>query len=1229
MRPVNSQEMFRLQLARLLVRTRLRVAAWGGLRVLAVGGPMALLAVWSAGGPVRPEGTLAGGLVLSLLAGWAALLWNQLLAPLLRLRRARDLVQRIESDGNFANILVAGEEALRVPERWAGDDPVRVELRARLFQRGVAVLDFLSPHQVARFSHRGPTLAAAALALAAAVLLIALTPRTMQRGLAHLTDPWPGSEAPATGGLYPAGGESWMVAGGDLDLAANDFAGGQGLAVCEIRVGQGLWQPLATAAEPVPRDSAFLPAPYRRWTATAPGMHEDFAWRFRRGVLVSAERSVAVRHHPLVTELAGRVAPPAYTGVQVQELRRVPSWLEVPAGSRLELQATVNHPLAAAWLVTARGDSIALAREGTHLAGALLVDQDQSFHLALTDSLGLTSQAPLVYEVSALPDEAPLVILTRPQDDGILPLDGQLPLLVEAADDYGLTGLRLQSRVVPAARPVATDEADGPPWDQGGFWNPTYPSEAAWNTLAGPVSVRTVARGEGRNALRVSLGVTVALEHLELVAGDVLELRVAGRDNRRPGEGQEGLSRVLRLTLPSAADMLAAQAEASEEHRDELEEMRRRGRELGADLDRLNRELLKNPLPDWARQQEMEAAIQRQKAMQEELARLARELQQDLDRLAAGQMTSEALLDKAEEVSQLLSRESGESLNDLLEKMDQAAGQASAEEIAEAIREVAQNQKDMARRLDAALAMMKRMEREQDLEGLASLLEQMIRKQQELADQSRQLADQDQQGQDQEGEARPGEPEAGEPEAGDPEAGEPQGEQAPDAEELARRQEALAEELEQLKQKMEEALAALQEEKEAGDQSQGAEQMEQALQQALENLEQQQQEGGMEKASEKLAQLDPGQAAELQQQALRDLGALYHVFLQSQQAMQMAMEQHQVSSLRQLAADLLAVSTRQEEIATRIPTQLRDVRSQDLTRGQHRLQKAAGGVRDRLSLLMDESPTRIMKLLDKLDGLIEQMGVTVQDLEDNRGPSARSDALGSLAEANRIVISLLTEAQITSQSSGGGSGSPQQSMSEQLQQMAQEQAKLNGLTEQLRQMLANRGLSQEARAQMKRLGEAQGNLAGRLNELEQKERGNPEGERLLGDLGELGQQMERISGELDQGLVAEETLVRQERILSRLLDARNSVRRRDYTTRRESRTAADLYGKMAGQAGPPAGDDPDSPFRLRYEALEKAPLEYRDLVRRYFTALDSLGRLDDGLPPDPENLADPRNEDTP
>ena len=111
----------------------------------------------------------------------------------------------------------------------------------------------------------------------------------------------------------------------------------------------------------------------------------------------------------------------------------------------------------------------------------------------------------------------------------------------------------------------------------------------------------------------------------------------------------------------------------------------------------------------------------------------------------------------------------------------------------------------------------------------------------------------------------------------------------------------------------------------------------------------------------------------------------------------------------------------------------------------------------------------------------------------------------------------------------------------------------------------------------------------------------------MGDLGALAEDMESVAGDLDTGLADEQVLARQDRILGRMLDARNSVRRRDFSSRRESRSSDRIYAvREAPGAGTGVGE-PD-PNLLRYEPLERAPLAYRDLVRRYYAALDSLRR---------------------
>lgn len=1204
------------ELERLRRRVRERALRHGLLGWFAVAAPAATAAVWLAGGEHMGGGFIATGLCVSLVAGLAVAAWHQLWRPWRRYARAAAFARTVEACGDFDNVVVASEEATRRPERWATGDVVGSELVRRLDARATAALATLTPARVHPAAGARWRWLSLGLGLLAAILLAAGSPATCVRGLALLAAPWGAGPAGPGGGLFAEPAASWVAAGGSLALGAADFAREPGAVKLEVRFGDAAWTRIDAQPAPVSATAtgaAGAPAgALRRWQATVADVREDFAWRFRRGDDLTPVARVTVRQAPLLTALAARVEAPSYMGLPPVTVERLPAVSEVPAGSRVTLTGRAGHELAAAWLAIAGGDSLPLRVEGDKASTVVTVERDLAFTVGLRDPYGLVSRDPLGYRLTVLADQPPAVTLTRPQDDGLLPLDGKLTLLVEATDDFGLRRLDLW---------VHTGDGQDASAQAGhtvriGPRAATTPVTLA--TGAGDLAVLAREAESSGLPLRAALVLDLDAAGLDLVPGDVLELAVEARDNRIPGDGQLARSAVLRLALPSAGDALAAQAEAQERSRGELEEARRRERLLDADLQRLSRELLKNPLPDWARQQEIEAALQRQQALQKELARVAEDLQRQLDQLAGGQLTSEAQLQRAEQLSELLQQPAGEELTALLEKLTQPQGQASPDDVTRALSEVARSQQDLERRLDAAMALMKRLADEQRMEGLTSLLEDLMRRQQELADASRELAESGDRPRP-DGGRQPESPPTDRGKAGDRAA------------ELARKQEALAREMEQLREKLEQALAEQQQGQRSEDPSQSDSNksdpsqsdpkagsdpqsgspspQEQALREALDRLKQEQSSANMDQARKALQQMNPEQAAQMQQQALRDLGRLYSVLLASQQSMQAALKMEQVSSLRGLASDLLALSERQEELGGRIPAQLQDTRNVELTRQQHRLQKAAIGTRDRLNGMLAEAPNRILKLLEKLDALIEEMGGGVRALDEGRAAAAREYATRSLAEANRIVIGLLTEAQMAG--GGGGGGGQQQSASEQLQELARQQAELNGVTEELRRMLADRGLSQDLRSRMQRLGQQQAQLGQELRHVDEEERARAAagGPRPLGDLQELGRQMERIGGDVGGGQIDQETLARQDRILGRLLDARNSVRERDYSARRESRTAAGTYRRQEGRSGADEADR-DAAARERYQRLENAPLEYRELVRRYFAAVDSLLRGD-------------------
>jgi len=1200
---------------------------------LAVVGGIGLIVVLTLGGTEPPrrvaQAMTAGALGLVLASGWS------LLVPAWRRLRSRAAVARaLDRAGRFQDALAAADEALAHPERWRADTPVKAELRSRLLARSSRLLGDLALWRLLPVGRPWLVFAVMTSVLAAVAWLGVARPDTLARGSRLAVAAWL-QPTEVRGGLQPVAGPRHVLAGDDLTVEVIDLVGDPGAPVVgEVRRGSEAWHALPARQVDLMGVDPSLPDPFERWAVDLLEVREDLEYRFRRGGRASDARRLEVRRPPLITELAARVEPPAYTGLPIEHVPRLPAYMEVPEGSRLVLSGRASSALAAAAVVQ---DTLALAlmTDGAGFEGSLPMSATRRFQLKLTDRRGLEGMGELVHEVVVLVDRPPLVILERPDDDGLVPLAGPLVLNAQAEDDHGLVAVDLL---------VRRGDAVGGSWvaDLPGGGEPS--AEDGWERV--PLLDRSGDLLSGQRDARLSLGVlpvaaaprerpdagvlsarlSLAVHALGLVPGDVLELTLEARDNRQPPPAGVARSAVLRLQVPSSLDLLAARQEDSGQHQAELDGVRQRAGDLGAQLERLRRELLKNPSLDWERRQELEQALQRQQALQNDLERLAEALGQDLEQLAENHLTSPELLEKMDRIEDLLADRQDRSLESLLESLRESLAELSPREMERAMDDLVREQEQLQRRLDAATAMLEDLAREQEMEGLTNLVAQMLEEQQALAEASRQEDRQAGEQDAQDGDDAP-DPSASDSEPGDDggaegeqsEGEQSEGEQSegsrPDHEELARRQEALADQLDAMRQQMEDALADLQEQAEEGDLSAAEQQMADALAEALEQMEEQRTGETMQQAGESLQQQQSDQAAQQQQQALTDLAGLYHVMLRSQAAMQMAMKTEQAGQMRDVAADLLALSERQEHLGLDVPVNLRVVRAADLLRRQYDVVQGTVAVRDALADVAPAAPQEILRMLENLDGLIRTQGDVLEQLKEGRGQAARQAASQSLSGMNEVVINLLTQAQQTGE--GGGSGQPQPMLSQQLRQMSEEQSGLNALAEQLRR--SQGGLSQELRAGMQRLQQGQQGLAGQARQLAEQQRElerSGEGRRILGDLDALGREMEGVGDDLAGGLITPEVLRRQERILSRLLDMHNASRERDWARRREGRTADELFADQDGALGPEAStDDPEA---RRWRPVEEAPPAYRDLVRRYYREVQRLheqtGRQDDGRP---------------
>ena len=74
-------------------------------------------------------------------------------------------------------------------------------------------------------------------------------------------------------------------------------------------------------------------------------------------------------------------------------------------------------------------------------AGDFLVDHDEYYRIELTNARGYSSQAGAEYPVRAVPDRPPTLAVERPGDDITLSSPIAVPVVVHAADDFGLAEL--------------------------------------------------------------------------------------------------------------------------------------------------------------------------------------------------------------------------------------------------------------------------------------------------------------------------------------------------------------------------------------------------------------------------------------------------------------------------------------------------------------------------------------------------------------------------------------------------------------------------------------------------------------------------------------------------------------------------------------------------------------------------------------------------------------------
>ncbi|MFC7666669.1 DUF4175 family protein [Hymenobacter humi] len=796
---------------------------------------------------------------------------------------------------------------------------------------------------------------------------------------------------------------------------------------------------------------------------------------------------------------------------------------------------------------------VASGEDGSFVATRRVL-RSQPYLLRLKNPASL-NRDPISYELAAVPDQAPTLTLEAFPDTvsrRYLALGGTV------RDDYGLTRLELHYRLV-----------------RGGN------ARAAGNYASRPLNLPSESAG--------TYAYTWNLNPLNLQPGDRLEYYVEAWDNdgvhgpkatrTRPAEfrlpGRREMSRELDAQAQSVAGQMSQAAKQSEKLERELAKAQEKLK-TKRDLSFQDRKQLENMLDQ---KQQMNQQM-------EQMQKMFEQLQQKQDQLNP---KSEEMAKKAEELKKLMNDlldPETKKLYDKLQKLLEQQKQPDAE-MQKLLQQLENKEDTLQKELDRALEMFKQMQLEQKVEETANKLEELAKQEEKLADKTQQN-DKD-----------------------NPDNKLSNKEQETKNQQLKQEQtqnqlafEDLKKELQDLKQM----------DKELGDQNGMDEQ----------KPEQEQTDQDMQESQQELSKNKNSKAAAKQKSAADRMKKMAKKMRDQMSEEESDQAQQNIDDLRDILENLLTLSFDQETLMKDFrKVDQSDPRFVQLGQTQRKLRDDARIVQDSLYALAKKEPkiqSFVTREVGEMNGRMDESLTHIQQRDPGRATATQQQAMTSMNNLALMLQSSLDQMQQEAQAGKGqpqdGQGKPgkkkgkgkgqgqgskpgpgnmgkmQQQLNEQIQQlsksgksgreMSQELAKLAGQQQMLRKPCSRLDKLQQGSKPGGK--EGQGKEGGKEGQEGGANGKDGKGEKGGDGTGEIKKMMEQTETDLVNKRLTEETIMRQQQILTRLLEVEKSARERDQDTKREAQAA-----QYKSPVFPPAFDKYRASKERQTELLRSTP----------------------------------------
>jgi len=700
----------------------------------------------------------------------------------------------------------------------------------------------------------------------------------------------------------------------------------------------------------------------------------------------------------------------------------------------------------------------------------------------------------IFYSVNVIPDARPSIEVDTKVDS----LDQQIRYFKGLVkDDYGFSRLVFYRRFIGQQDSVGAFEKQGIPI------NLALPTTDFYHSLN--------------------------LESFELSAGDEIEYYFEVWDNDGVNGSKSSRTQTFKHKAPTKDELSKKNKETDELVKKKLEDNIKLTKEIKKDLEALKEKLLNKKELGFQEKKQVQALIEKQKKVQQSMEKLQQKNKDNNKMQEKFSKQDEILLEKQRQLQEMFEKVMTEEMKEMIRQMEEMMEKMKKDDLQKSLEQMELNNEELEKELDRNLELFKQLEVEKQLAEAKEKLDELRKEQEQLKKETE--------------------------------------DKKTDSEENKKKQD-------ELNKKMDEVSKELDEVKKKNEELENPNSLDdtKSLEEDIKK--------DMEESSSELGKKNKKKAGEEQGDAGKKMDQLSKKLGEMQQQMASENNAENLEDLRALLENIIHLSFDQEEVMESIKNTTRsDPRYVELSQQQKKLKDDSKIVEDSLFALSKriQQLEAARTINQEMTAVNFNMEKAIEELQERRTPQAANRQQLAMTSLNNLALLLDNSVQKMQQSmmqsnkacKKPGSGKPKPGSGSSSMKSLQKQ--LNKQMEALKKAMEQGSKPGEGKKGQKpgqgKPGQGSGGMSKELAQMAAKQAAIRSAvEKLQDEIGEskgqgggnmkrIGDLMEQTETDLVNKQITNETLMRQEEILTRLLESEKANREREKEDKREATEA--------------------------------------------------------------------------